>query len=159
MHNSETPMRALVWNNPYGALMLHGKIETRKKPTNVRGKVLICTAKEPYNVFTVDEISGEEQGRRMVTLLGMESDNVGKLSFTYQPAKLNGYAIGVGELTDCRLMRKTDEHDTFVKYDSSVERYCWIFKNVRRIKPFEWKFGKQGWLFVPDSELTKIIYL
>lgn len=143
-------MRALVWNNPFGAAMLVCKSdETRFRPTAVRGDVLICTAKKPYSESVVKEICG---GKIYPSLMyELEKDK--KL------LDLNGYAIGVGELYDCEPMTAEHEWTAFVQFSHFKDRWCWRFKNVRRIEPFEWKFGKQGWLFVPQSELAKIKYL
>jgi hypothetical protein len=149
-------MRALSWNQPFGTLMLHGKTETRRKGTSVRGKVLICTCKEPYADNQVLGIAGDRQYARI---------KQAKDKFQDDPTwKLFGYAIGVADLTDCRLMYNSDQDDCFVEYRSRVVRddiiapalYCWIFSNVQRIEPFKWNFGKQGWGFVPESEKGKI---
>lgn len=152
----EKKIHALSWNQPFGTLMLYGKIETRKKPTKVRGKVLICTCKEPYADNQVLGIAGDEQYARI-----REAKNIYADDPTWN---LNGYAIGIAELTDCRLMYNSDENDCFVKYRSRIVHddftapalYCWVFSNVQRIVPFKWNFGKQGWGFVPESELSKI---
>jgi len=142
-------MRAMSWKEPYGSLMLHGKIETRPNPTKVRGLVLICTSKLPYSWHRVWKISRTEQYNRIGKILGAY-DN-------WQP--VNAQAIAVGNIIDCRPMTAADEDACFVKYDPDVQRYCWIFdKAVRAIQPFPWK-GSQGWSFVPAEIQDKIIYL
>lgn len=146
-------MHALSWNQPYGTLMLHGKIETRKKPTKVRGEVLICTCQKPYDAGRLLGIAGEEQLTRMNPYGDDPTWN------------LHGYAIGIGELIDCYPMEKKHEDLCFVKYQEpqfahtmwpQPSLYLWVFANVQRIEPFVWNFGKQGWGFVPESELPKI---
>lgn len=147
-------IRSLSWNQPFGTLMLHGKIETRKRPTRVRGKVLICTCKSGYDIDKVLRIAGEAQLNHIY--------NIAKKDETFS---LNGYAIGIGDLTDCYPMQKKHEDLCFIEYQASEfadtmfpkpALYCWIFSNVQRIEPFRWNFGKQGWGFVPESEKQKI---
>jgi hypothetical protein len=159
-------MKALVWNNPYGSLMIHGKGETRPRHTEVRGEVLICTAKKSYAYHKVLGISGERQMYRMADLLGLTYDTTkypgreyeGPWYGTKDPTiKMKGYAIAVGTLVDSRPMTPKDEDFCFVEY--FPELFVWVFENVRKIQPFKWEFGKQGWLNVPESELSKIIYL
>jgi hypothetical protein len=145
----EETMRALVWNQPFGSAMLGCKSdETRFRPTNVRGEILICTAKKAYPESEVQRIVGP----KLHPSFQYELRNEKTLG-------LNGYAIGVGELYDCIPMEAEHEYTAWVQWSHFTDRWCWRFRNVRRIKPFEWKFGKQGWLFVPVSEMAKIEYV
>lgn len=143
-------MRALSWKEPYGSLMLppYGKIETRARYTNVRGQVLICTSKVPYSENDVLGISRTNQACRIY-------ESLGDIWHLYP---LNGQAIAVGNLVDCRPMTKADEDACFVAYDPEFQRYCWIFEDVREIKPFPWK-GAQGWKKVPQKIINQIVYL
>jgi hypothetical protein len=150
-------MKALVWNNPYGSLMLNGKKETRTRETKVRGEVLICTAKKSYPKSTVWNISGAEQVLRMIRMYDITHDGVRWRSTVEETVSLNGYAIGVGTLVASYPMCREQENDCFVEYRRGL--YVWEFENVRRIQPFPWKFGKQGWREVPESELWKIEYI
>lgn len=133
--------RTLSWNQPYAALMLHGKIETRKRPTNVRGKVLICACKKRYDLGTIMSISGRIQYDRMSQFL------VG------DEAGITGKAIAVGDLVGCRPMTFADEDKCFVEFVS--DKWCWVFDNVHEVEAFDFK-GKQGWGFVTEDILSKI---
>ena len=134
-------IRALWWNQPYASLMLHGKIETRTYPTNVRGKVLICACKKRYDLGTIMTISGRNQFDRMNTIL---QDG---------EAAITGKAIAIGDLVDCRRMTLRDADKCFVEFHAS--RWCWIFENVQAIEPFEIK-GKQGWAILDEATKNKI---
>lgn len=126
-------IRCLWMNNPYASLMPLGKIETRTKPTAVRGKVLICSCKTPYSENKVMDISGVWQADRIFQVL--KHNNV---------TELDGVAICLADLVDCRLMTEDDSDACFVKYDPNKKLYCWIFENVQKVIPFRIK-GKQGW--------------
>lgn len=134
---------ALSWKEPYGSLMLHGKIETRTWGTNCRGLVLICTSKIPYNLKTIIQISGTVNHRRM-----------GKLMNNWVYVEPRGKAIAIGRLIDCRPMQPSDEEKTFVTYYSDL--YCHVYEDVTPIVPFPWK-GKQGWTEVSEEIKNKII--
>lgn len=133
---------ALSWNQPFASLMLHGKIETRKYKTNVRGRILICSCKEVYPNYKLFNISGP---LHMLKINETLCDELTK--------ELLGYAIAIGNLTDCRKMQLQDSMLTFTNFTENL--WCWIFKDVRRIKPFEWK-GKQGWKKLNENEKGKI---
>lgn len=126
--------------------MLFDKIETRTRRTNYRGLVLICTSKAPYAPEAVKKISGNWLFGNMCRALKKDTGTV----------DLNGYAIAIGELADCRLMTRKDEQKAFVKY--KIGLYAHVYKNVRAIQPFEWK-GTQGFRYLKEEEKKKIILL
>lgn len=143
---------ALSWKQPYGSLMLHGKIETRVWETKYRGRVLICTSKAAYSQDAALSISGAYQFQRLChRLLNDESIDV------------NGYAIAIGTLVDCRPMTPDDEDKTFVQYrepwvDKTGKRrrlFCHVYEDVQAIEPFPWQ-GSQGWREVGEPELSRI---
>lgn len=143
---------ALSWKQPYGSLMLPpiNKIETRTWETKYRGLVLICTSKEPYDIHTIEEISGNVQSFKLFSQL---SDNK-QLMFPSPYKKLEysyplGKAIGIGRLIDCREMGERDENKTFVKYREGL--WCHVYEDVKPIKPFDWK-GSQGFREVTSEE-------
>jgi hypothetical protein len=143
-------IRALWWNQPFATLMLFGKVETRKRPTKVRGKVLICSCKEPYDLGQQMTIAGRRQYDRIAEML-----NDGKeLPFAenFLPC---GVAIAIGELTLCYPMQdnKEMENQCFVQYKRGL--WCWRFENVQAIQPFEIK-GKQGWAILDEATKAKI---
>jgi Fe-S cluster biosynthesis and repair protein YggX len=122
--------------------MLYGKIETRVWSTPYRGKVLICTSKLAYDQETVKRICGEDLFFKMCVAMNKDSGSL----------DLNGYAIAIGRLVDCRPMEKEDEEKAFVNYRPDL--YSHIYEDVKAIKPFPWK-GTQGWKTV-DQSIYKI---
>jgi hypothetical protein len=140
-----TNLRALTWHQPFASAMLHDKIETRRRKTNVRGQVLICASQKEYTDEQLDNISGHHQTMRIIQ--------------TLSPLKIEttlGQAIAIGNLVDCRPMQPDDEDACFVKYHPDL--WCWIFKDVRPIKHMPWK-GSQGWRIVPQEIINKIEFM
>lgn len=148
--DTDQQFRALGWWQPFGSLMLppYLKIETReingnRKPGFPLGKYLIYTTKKRTPEHLLLDWCGEE----------IYSDIIDKLR-DEETAKLDGYAIGIGHLTEIRRMRIEDERRCFVKYKPN--KYCLIFADIKRIQPFKWNHGKQGPGFVPEAELSNI---
>ena len=131
------PIRALTWKEPFGTLMLHGKIETRKWATSFRGDVLISCGKTPYNDWQLLEICGLDQLERMTKIIQPGSKMINC-----------GYAVAVGTLVNCRMMTRADEDDCFVQYRQGL--WCHIYDNIRPIAPMPYK-GQQGWKKLPES--------
>ncbi len=134
-------IRALSWKEPFGTLMLHGKIETRTWSTGYRGLVLICTSLKPYNEMQVIGISGEVQAQRIFNM-GLK--------------ETHGMAIAVARLVDCRRMTAADEEKCFVDYYPDL--YCHVYAEVKPIKPFKWK-GSQGWRRLTPEDIKQIQFL
>lgn len=153
-------IRTLGFYQPFGSLMLHGKTETRwvrkgKKPPFPLGQYLFYTTQVPCSQSNLFNWSGVE-------IMATITDAL----LTDETRGLNQCAIGIGTLTEIKLLQK-DDKKTFVKFsgtktelinDVEVEKVQWglHFTNVQKIEPFIWKYGKQGVGFVPESELTKI---
>lgn len=147
MNNTE-PILALSWKQPFATAMLYGKIETRTWKTNYRGLVLICTSQKPYKISIArKDICGDRLFSKMA--YAMRNKNTGTLT-------LNGYAIAIGKLIDCRPMQPEDEGKCFVKYRSDL--FCHVYEDVKQIKPFTWK-GKQRWTKVSPLDIQNIEYL
>lgn len=158
-------MLALSLNQPYAALMLHGKKETRTWNTNYRGWVLLCSCLRPFPLKTVLEISGEQQYSRIQNTL---EQSPYLMSF--------GKAFAIGYLADSRPMTATGENDCFVKslpkftYAKQlknrtikielkpIERQLFVhtYTNVMPIQKFDWE-GKQGWKILDEATKRKII--
>lgn len=139
-------IRALWFNQPFASLMLppFNKDETRGRRTKVKGKVLICACKRPYDLELVNEICGNNQYLRIIKtqIINWNAEN-----------DVFGKAIAIGNLTDCKPMRPEDEDKCFVSYRSGLWR--WIFRDVQPIEPFEIK-GKQGWGIIDEETKNKI---
>lgn len=136
------PIRALNWREPYGALMLHGKIETRTWKTNYRGLVLLCASKKDYPWDVVRSISEPEQFDRILDLSSHLNMH-------------NGVAFAISRLVDCRPMVKEDEDKCFVAYHPDL--FCHVHADVKAIDPLPWK-GAQGWQKVPQNVLNYLNY-
>lgn len=153
-------IRTLGFYQPFGSLMLHGKVETRwvrkgKKPPFPLGKYLFYTTKKECSNKMLSDWSGWQLINAMTNYLGPKKPG------------LNGSAIAIGELFNLRLMTQADERIGFVKFigektvikdrkEIIYVQWCLEFKDVKALVPFEWKFGKQGVGFVPLSEIIKI---
>lgn len=137
-----TKVLALSWKQPFGSLMLYGKWETRQWQTNYRGLVLICTTKESYGIDELELIAGEYQMDRIIATLKNDTTK-----------HLDGFAIGLGKITDCRFMLEADEDRCFMAY--RPDRYVHVYDEVVPIEPFPWK-GSQGWSEVPEEVKQKI---
>ena len=142
------PMMAIKLKQPYAALMLHGKIETRTWDTSIRGKVMLCSSLVPYNIKEMLDYCDEAMLELITNLVSRDKN-----------AKILGCAYAVGELVHTRKMVKSDEARCFVSFNPRL--YCHIYENVRPIQPFLYvPAGLQKWKKVTDQEtLGKIIYL
>jgi hypothetical protein len=143
---NKTIIRALWWNQPFASLMLppYYKDETRKRKTNVRGKVLICACKRPFSIDEIGVITGNEQYRRIVSS--------GLSGHAFHRENL-GQAIGIGNLVDCYPMTKEHEDKCYVQYKPGL--WVWKFEDVKRIEPFSIP-GKQGWAILDEETKEKI---
>lgn len=145
-------IRTLGFYQPFGSLMLHGKIETRKvqngrRPPFPFGKYLFYTTKAKLPEDRLYGWCGESIVQDI------------RLTLANEPTKdLHGYAIAIGELKTYYPMSFEDEVNCFVRKGRYLDKTTWCleFANVQRIKPFEFKFGKQGVGFLPESEKYKI---
>lgn len=150
-------IRTLGFYQPWGSLMLHGKIETRKviegrKPPFLFGKYLFYITKKQ---ITDDELYG-----------WCGEDIVWKIMQTLKPPeptmnleKGKSWAIAIADFKKAPwIMRDKDEEKCFVANTQWREKTTWClqFENVQRIVPFEFKFGKQGVGKLPPSEREKI---
>lgn len=154
-------IRTLGFYQPFGSLMLNGKIETRwvrkgKKPPFPLGKYVFYTTQKACDTFTLFQWCGAEIMLSITNVLQNDSTK-----------NLKGVALGIGELAEVRPLTIEDEAMAFVKFvgektevieDVEVTKVQWalIFKNVQPFKPFEWKHGKQGVGFLPDELYSKV---
>jgi len=154
-------IRTIGFYQPFASLMLHGKIETRwiranKKPPFPLGTYLFYSTQKSCDDNTLMDWCG----KKII-------DNINITLENDLTKKLNGYAIGMGELVKIEPLQEKEEEKSFVKYvGNKIEvvknisihkiQYGLYFENVQRIKPFIWKFGKQGIGFLPEQEISKI---
>lgn len=138
------PIKALNWKEPFASLMLppHNKVETRTWNTHIRGLVLIVASIQPYMYREIRELCGLEQA--------IEINNL----FEGHNGFMNGAAIGIGRLVNCRKLRKDDKH--FLLWEDGMEeRYAHIYEDVHPIEPFAFK-GGQKWKIVTDEVRSQI---
>lgn len=154
-------IRALSWKQPYGLLMLHGKIETRTWNTTYQGLVLLCASQKEYSPGAVELISGEFQYSRIIKIL--EEQYFSKIAKSrIREKKLqtqvfhSGQAFAVGRLIYSRPMFKSDEDKAFVRHYPNL--YCHIYTDVTPIKPFPFK-GVLGWKSVTQEQIDRIEFL
>jgi len=125
-----TLIKGISIKQPYAALMLHGKDETRVWKTSYRGWVLLCSSAKEYDLLQVTNISGIERTARLVSLLSED---------LCEPK--NGYAFAIGYLTNVVPMTVDDETKCFVTYQEGLYRH--IYTHVTPLPiPFPIK-GKQ----------------
>lgn len=126
------PVKMLCWKQPFASLMLPpwDKVETRGKPINYRGLVLIVATNTPYTDRELIKLCGGEQA------LMLESHVAGHDGY------MNGAAVGIGYLHYCRHLNDGDK--TYIKREHHTGRYAWMFKNVFAIEPIAMS-GFQGW--------------
>jgi len=145
VHSEFKPdIRALSWIQPYGAMMLFGKIETRTWNTKYRGWVLLCASKKVYSHDQVLSISGEKN-TDIITRNWIDSGFAGNTK--------SGMAFAIGNLVDCRPMQKEDEEKCMVMYRPGL--WCHVYDQVEQIVPFEWK-GSQGWKILDENQKSLI---
>lgn len=146
---SET-IRTLGFYQPFGSLMLHGKIETRwvkvgKKPPFPLGRYLLYTTLNKCDNATLFDWCGAEIMSNIIDTL---KDDKTK--------DLNGFGLCFGDLYKIEPMTILDEKDSFVLYKGVVVRedknniphtyhqQLLHFTNIQPIaEPFKFK-GKQG---------------
>lgn len=154
-------VRTIGFYQPFGSLMLHGKIETRwvmtgKKPPFPKGKYVFYTTQKPCAQHTLFDWCGHEIMYNINNTL--ENDNT---------RGLNKCIIGYGDLVDVRKLMPEDEPKAFVKYIGTkdfetdkgiVNKTQWalVFENVTAITPMLFiengkSLGKQGIGFLPES--------
>jgi hypothetical protein len=140
-------VRMLTLNEPFASLMaFHGKWETRKRDTNVRGLVCIHAAKLPYKNQTILDISGKEQFDRIQSLVPYRLTNRSKIIAI---ANL----VNTFKMDNSPIQKSALENICFVKYND--ELWVWVFENITPVQPFYIK-GKQGWKILTDAEKSQI---
>lgn len=156
-------MRTIGFFQPFCTAMLHGKVETRwvregRKPPMPLGEYLLYSTQKRCSNSDLFNWCGPE----------IINDLYSKIN-NDETKQYDGYALCIGNLVRVELL--TPQHEnTFVKFvgkkteiikGEEITKVQWslIFENVKPVKPFLWKHGKQGVGFVPDHELQNIIPL
>jgi hypothetical protein len=137
---------ALSWKQPFATAMLFGKIETRSWNTNYRGRVLICASQAPFSIDAAKLICGPKLYSKLCDLVSQDMDTL----------LCNGFAIAIGDLVDCRPMRRTDMDKCYVPFNHSL--FCHVYENVQKIHPFSWT-GAQRWKKVETQDKKSITIL
>lgn len=142
-------IRTLGFYQPFGSLMLHGKIETRwvragKKPPFPLGRYLLYATQKKCDNGTLFDWCGPEIMSNIIDVLRDEPTK-----------KLYGHALCLATLVTVQPMRQKNEKEAFVKYRGSIikvddkgvqhlyHQVLLYFAFVQRVNPFPYK-GKQG---------------
>lgn len=144
MNPAITCVRSLFWKQPFAALMLHGKIETRTWNTAYRGLVLICATKKP--VQDLRQYSNGEQIPFIEYFLA-----------TDPVSHIHGHALALGRIVESRPMQKQDEERCMVAYNPAL--WCHVYQDVRKIKPFALCGNPQGWKILAEEQIKMIEYV
>ena len=123
--------RGLSIRQPYAAQICLGRktIETRGYVTSYRGPILICSTKRP--------ISPDHQ----------------------PPTFLNGYALALVTLADCRPLESRDRRGACLNWDQGREdgRFAWILKDpIPLLRPFPIR-GRQGLFKLSIDERRQLL--
>lgn len=154
-------IRSLGFYQPFGSLMLHGKIETRwcregRKPPFPLGNYLLYTTLKSCDEQTLVRWCGKQIMYNIFETLKNE------------PTKTKeGYAIAIATLKHVSSMIKEQEQECFVEYKGvrlkedakgnwhPYRQQCLWFLNIERIEPFQFK-GKQGVGILTDEQKSQI---
>lgn len=133
-------MKAISLHNPYAFLIAQGikTVETRKRPTNIRGTVLICATK---SIISMDLVPDQWRGRGAAYI---------KSQFALMELS-SGMALCTADIVDCVPMTVGHEVEACCHLYSGA--WAWMLDNIQRIEPFPVR-GFQGWFNVAD-ELVK----
>lgn len=125
--------KALSIKQPWAWAIAYGfkTIETRTRPTNYRGKLLIVSSLKPDKA-------------RLEWFLRQTPHIESQIEY--------GKAIAVADLVDCRPMTEDDQDAALC--DISSGAFSWVLENIRRIEPFPVK-GQLG-LYEVDYEFDKV---
>jgi hypothetical protein len=134
-------VKMLGFWQPFASLMFYGKIETRRRNTSYRGKVIGYSTLEQFEGPQLFELCGPEILISIVETLRDEPTKTEK-----------GVALWIGDLVATRPMRAEDEPRCFVKYEPG--RWCWFFQNLQRLDPFR-VVGNQGWTNIVEASGVK----
>ena len=139
-------VRVLSLWEPYASLVADGlkPIETRTRPTNIRGLVAIHStlAAAPPKDY-------EDVARRLVAR-GIDPA-------PYIERKAGGQILALVNLVACRPMTEEDETLALVARttDDGRARWAWFVENARRVEPVAFS-GGQGWRWVPQNRLRVV---
>lgn len=133
-------VRALSLYEPYASMIAQGikTIETRRRPTKVRGPLLICAGKRRDQIVkeAISEFQDEEWCQRKLGLPAV-------LSPDFEPQY--GKAVALCELVDCQALEGKWWQESCVP--STYGLYGYFLRDIRRIEPFDVK-GYQGFFYV-----------
>jgi hypothetical protein len=136
-----------LWQPWAGALAVGIKtVETRPWQTKVRGDLLICSAKKVVQPFfypnNYEDVVSDCNPKERDLL------------------EIKGHALCIVEIVDCISTNDRDfieslSREEIMWGDYSYNRYAWVTKNLRRIKPIPVK-GSQGFYFVDKQNIQEI---
>lgn len=160
--NEVEVIRTLGFYQPFGSLMLHGKIETRwvkkgKKPPFPLGKYVFYTTQKQCSQTDLFNWCGTEVTYHIYKVLSNDDTRI-----------LNGFILSIGELVQVRPFEKEDEPMAFVNFvgertiidknhnQTTQVQWALIFKDVTPVTPIPYHHGKQGVGFLDKQYLPFI---
>jgi hypothetical protein len=150
-------MRAISLDEPWASLMAHDlkRIETRGRPTNVRGELAIHATLRPPDFEVIN---------RLQSITGLNELNPIKYAVTWGCGEI----LCVLNLFDCQPVEEIEKDfndligDGIAAYwekefgNYGPGRFGWLTKDVKKLlKPVRCK-GKQGFFFLPSEVETAV---
>lgn len=125
-------MKALSVKQPWANALVDGvkTIEIRSWSTPHRGPLLICASASPKNVFWYDTV-----------------DKINRVFYS-------GCIIGIVDLLECRLMKKTDEDAAICDYQKGA--YAWVMRPITHCRP-DPILGKLHLYEVADEKIIRLV--
>jgi hypothetical protein len=133
-----------LWQ-PFASLVAFGlkTIETRLRPTNIRGRIIICATKK---------VAPNDLYQRTLHRIA----NRGNDYNAFYPSNLPvGVMLCSCNLIDCRQMVDADEGLALIGKtdDSGRPRWAWILENIIQLPRVPVKCG-QGWFYIDETKLV-----
>lgn len=125
---------AITVKQPFASLIVWGSktIETRSSNLLYRGPLVIVSGKKVFDGPSLLKPNASEYYQQNAALM------------------LQGMAIGVVELVDCRPMVPDDEEAGLVPFSEGL--FSWVLKNPVQIAPFEAP-GRLGIFYIPGNKI------
>jgi hypothetical protein len=118
-------IKAISIKQPFASLITFGlkRIEVRSWATKMRGRVLVCSSKQP---FTGKMLCPDSRTKTL--------DDARKFMVNAEPLFPFGKAIGMVDIVDCRPMTKEDAEAACIEFIPG--HYAWVLENPIEVEPF-----------------------
>lgn len=133
-----------LWQ-PFASLVAFNlkTIETRLRPTNIRGRIIICATRK---------VAPNDLYQRTLHRIANSGNDCNAFHPTVVPV---GVMLCSCELVDCRQMVDADERRALVdKTDENGRpRWAWMLENIVQLPRTPVKCG-QGWFYIDETKLA-----